>query len=111
MPDSRPTRAQSREVCHAAATILAALAKLPDRQFAAVADTAAELRRLIRRSGGQASAPGHRALWHRSRQNLPPRPVLVIKALGKKVRVLDLVDGDAHNLIFRDVFPHNLTEG
>lgn len=55
--------------------------------------------------------PGTTALWHRSGRGLQPRPVLVIQSLGAKVRVLDLCEGGVHNLIFRDVFPANLTEG
>ena len=50
---------------------------------------------------------GAQALWHRSRQG--SRPVLVIKRLSARVRVLDLVEGDARHLIFRDVAPGNLT--
>lgn len=53
--------------------------------------------------------PGTQALWHRSGRGLQPRPVLVIAKLGAKVRVLDLCEGSAHHLIFRDVFPANLT--
>jgi len=53
---------------------------------------------------------GTQALWHRSRQGLPPRPVLVVKPLRSKIRVLDLVEGSALRLIFRDVAPGNLTE-
>lgn len=52
---------------------------------------------------------GSQALWHRSRQGLPPRSVLVVKRLASRVRVLDLVEGDVHHLIFRDVAPGNLT--
>lgn len=49
-------------------------------------------------------------LWHRSRQNLPPRPVLIVQQLGKKARVLDLVDSTLRKLVFREVYPENLTE-
>lgn len=51
--------------------------------------------------------PGSEALWHR-RGHLP-RPVLVMKRLPVKVRVLDLCTGDAHHLVLRDIQPSNLT--
>lgn len=53
--------------------------------------------------------PGTNCLWHRSGRGLPPRPVLAVKLLLRKVRVLDLCEGDARSLKFRDVDPRNLT--
>jgi len=51
---------------------------------------------------------GSRAIWHRS-GNRRPRPVLVVKHLARRVRVLDLVDSTQRHLIFREVEPVNLT--
>lgn len=53
--------------------------------------------------------PGQYALWHRSRQGLPPRSVMIWKQLGTKLRVADMVDTTVRNIVFRDVFPANLT--
>jgi hypothetical protein len=53
--------------------------------------------------------PGTQCLWHRSDRGSAPRPVLAVKLLPSKVRVLDLCEGDVHNLKFRDVDPRNLT--
>jgi hypothetical protein len=51
---------------------------------------------------------GDDALWHR--RGLLPRPVFVVKILPERVRVLDLCEGDARHLKFRDLDPRNLTE-
>lgn len=51
------------------------------------------------------------SLWHRSREGKPPRPVVVVQQLPKKVRVLDLVDSTIRRLVFREVWPENLTPG
>lgn len=50
------------------------------------------------------------ALWHRSRDGKPPRPVLIVQRLACKVRVLDLVDSTPRRLVLREVMPENLTE-
>lgn len=52
---------------------------------------------------------GSYALWHRSAQNLPPRPVFVVTALARKVRVVDLVDSTVRRIVTREVYPSNLT--
>lgn len=56
-----------------------------------------------------ALTPGTAALWHRSHQGLPPRPVHVVQLLPVKVRVLDLVESTRHRLVFREVNAANLT--
>lgn len=55
-------------------------------------------------------APGTTALWHRPRENKPPRPVFVVQRLRLKFLVLDLCESTALRPVFRRVMPGSLTE-